>query len=188
MGQSIGLHVDAAHKEDAGNSKLIDHELRRRTWYSMFVLDRLLALQLGRPTAIHETDFAVILPSRDEIPDFDISSEPRLSQMNLAADRSKDCARTSIENKMKALPEREPSMIDYFLCVIQFSQILGQVLRELYHPTQVESSPEEILLSTSVIDTSLSAWRNKLPYHLRYDLGHTFEKSRVFKRQVRSGA
>ena len=80
MGQSIGLHVDAVYKAEAGNPKLIDHELRRRTWYSMFVLDRLLALQFGRPTAIHETDFAVMLPSRDEIPDFDISSEPKLSK------------------------------------------------------------------------------------------------------------
>ena len=185
MGQSIGLHVDAAYKEEPGNPKLIDHELRRRTWYSLFVLDRLLALQLGRPTAIHETDFAVMLPSRDEIPDFDISSEPKLSQRNLGADRSIKRAKISVERVMKAFPELEPSVIDYFLCVIQFSHLLGQVLRELYPPTQVESSPEEMLLTTSAIDTSLSAWRNNLPSHLRYDLGHTFEKSRVFKRQVR---
>ena len=185
MGQSIGLHVDAAYKEESGNPKLIDHELRRRTWYSMFVLDRLLALQLGRPTAIHETDFAVMLPSRDEIPDIDINSEPELSQMDLRADRNKESARIPDESIMRTFPEREPSMIDYFLCVIQFSHILGQVLRELYHPTQVESPPEEMLLSASAIDKSLSAWRNSLPYHLRYDLGHTFEKSRMFKRQVR---
>ena len=49
----------------------------------------------------------------------------------------------------------------------------------------MESSPEEMLLSTAAIDASLSAWRNSLPYHLRYDLGHTFEKSKVFKRRVR---
>lgn len=108
--------------------------------------------------------------------------------MDQGADRSKESAGTSVEKATKAFPEREPSVIDYFLCVIQFSHILGQVLRELYHPTQVESSPEEMLLSTSAIDASLSAWRNNLPYHLRYDLGHTFEKSRVFKRQVRSSA
>ena len=188
MGQSIGLHVDAAYKEEAGNPKLIDHELRRRTWYSMFVLDRLLALQLGRPTAIHETDFAVMLPSRDEIPDFDLSSGPELAQMDLGTDGSEKSARISVEKEIRGFPEREPSMIDYFLCVIQFSHVLGQVLRELYHPTQVESSPEEMLLTTSAIDTSLSTWRNSLPYHLRYDLGHTFEKSKVFKRQVRSTA
>ena len=188
MGQSIGLHVDAAYKEEAGNPKLIDHELRRRTWYSMFVLDRLLALQLGRPTAIHETDFAVMLPSRHEVPDFDISSEPELAQMDPGTDRSEESARIPVEKGMRAFPEREPSIIDYSLCVIQFSHVLEQVLRELYHPTQEESSPEEMLLNTSAIDTSLSAWRNSLPYHLRYDLGHTFEKSKVFKRQVRSAA
>ena len=93
MGQSIGLHVDAAYKEDVGNPKLIDHELRRRTWYSMFVLDRLLALQLGRPTAIHETDFAVMLPSRDEIPEFGISSDPKSAYMDLGTDRSKESER-----------------------------------------------------------------------------------------------
>jgi hypothetical protein len=64
LAQSIGLHVKDAARTPEDNSNTFSYELRRRTWYSIFVLDRLLALQLGRPPAIYEGDFNVGLPSR----------------------------------------------------------------------------------------------------------------------------
>ncbi|KAJ5707080.1 hypothetical protein N7488_006881 [Penicillium malachiteum] len=153
MGQSIGLHVESA-------STAADRPHWRRTWYAMYVLDRLLALQLGRPMAIHEFDFQVELPAANDQTPFLPSGES-------------DCPG----------PVAEDHMMDCFLEVIRFSHIVGQVIRVLYRPSQIDLSPDQILQSASDLDKRLIDWKGKLPRHLRFDLGHTFEKSMSFKRQ-----
>ena len=179
MGQSIGLHVEVSRLRHARPPDLAESETRRRVWYSMYVLDRLLALQLGRPFAMHETDFDVKLPRRTETSSFDaINTHSSDDQIQGKDKDSKD--------RNEGKNEQDTSVMDYFLSVIEFSHIVSKVIRELYQPTQVESSAESILLSTSDLDRSLIAWRAGLPRHLRYDLGHTFEKSVTFKRQVAS--
>ncbi len=134
----------------------------RRTWYSLYVLDRLLALQLGRPVAIHEEDYSVNMPS-----------DAREAAPVLGEEAGSSC------------PENAPSSLDYFVFVIKFSQILGQVIRDLYRPSQVTVDPDRMLLSTTALDEKLMGWKLSLPRHLRFDLGHTFEKSIIFRRQVR---
>jgi len=134
----------------------------RRTWYSLYVLDRLLALQLGRPVAIHEDDYCVDLPSEatETAPIFD--QEAHSSQL-----------------------WDSPSSLDYFASVIRFSRILGQVIKDLYRPSQVTVDPDKMLSNTTALDERLMEWKLSLPRHLRFDLGHTFEKSIIFRRQVR---
>lgn len=128
----------------------------------MYVLDRLLALQLGRPIAIHEADFDVKLPYRTEVT-FDIDNHRAI---------------------FKEGDTEKVSLMDYFLHVIQFSRVLGQVINQLYQPTQADPSPDGMLLSMVSLDRDLLHWKADLPRHLRFDLGHTFEKSVTFKRQV----
>ncbi|GAB1192796.1 hypothetical protein APSETT444_001993 [Aspergillus pseudonomiae] len=166
MGHSIGLHVENSPNCPLSKEPWIkDRSHWRRTWYAMYVLDRLLALQLGRPMAIHEADFHVELPSATDDAPFspgggdDITSQER--------------------NRVRG------HMMDYFLSVIEFSCILGLVIRELYRPSQIDISPEQMLQSTATLDHRLTEWKLQLPRHLRFDLGHTFEKSVSFKRQVR---
>lgn len=160
MGQSIGLHVETS---TSGSSWMLDHNNRRRTWYSMYVLDRLLALQLGRPTAIHEADFQVELPSAND-------QSPFLSPNN-----------QTFTPDSGSNPDL---MMDYFLAVIRFSHIVGLVIQGLYRPSQVDLSPDQMLHSASSLDQRLSQWKMNLPRHLRFDLGHALEKSISFKRQV----
>ncbi|KAB8260715.1 fungal-specific transcription factor domain-containing protein [Aspergillus pseudonomiae] len=164
MGHSIGLHVENSLNCPLSKEPWIkDRSHWRRTWYAMYVLDRLLALQLGRPMAIHEADFHVELPSATDDAPFspgggdDITSQER--------------------NRVRG------HMMDYFLSVIEFSCILGLVIRELYRPSQIDISPEQMLQSTATLDHRLTEWKLQLPRHLRFDLGHTFEKSVSFKRQ-----
>ncbi|KAJ3946298.1 uncharacterized protein N0V96_004658 [Colletotrichum fioriniae] len=107
IAQGIGLHVE----KDKNNSRhTVETETRRRVWYSIYVLDRLLSLQLGRPAAVHEDDFNVPLPSR-------------------RADSEIEWEATHMEP-----PVEETSGGDYFLAVIGFSQILGRALREVFGP------------------------------------------------------
>jgi Fungal specific transcription factor domain len=60
MAQGIGLH--AASKE-AAVEDVFERERRRRIWYCLFILDRLVALQLGGAVLIRDPDFSVDLPT-----------------------------------------------------------------------------------------------------------------------------
>jgi hypothetical protein len=157
MAQSIGLHV-----EDSLKQPLAEQETMRRTWYSMYVLDRLLALQLGRPVAIHDEEYRVNIPSET---------------------KETACLFSGITDRCS--PDEKPSSIDYFVSVITFSRIIGQVISDLYHPSQVAIDPDRMLQSTTTLDKKLVEWKLSLPRHLRFDLGHTFKRSVIFKRQVR---
>jgi hypothetical protein len=59
MAQAIGLHA-AYEKTDLSEH---EQEHRRRIWYCLFILDRLVALQLGGAVMIRDADFSVKLPS-----------------------------------------------------------------------------------------------------------------------------
>jgi hypothetical protein len=122
------------------------------------VLDRLIALQLGRPPAIHDHDCHISLPSRLDETKFDWDAD------NYPLDT-----------------EGGTSIGDYFLSVIEFSKIIGFVLRDLYGPKRDKGDQ---LMSTQSLENQLQEWKRRLPRTLRFDIGHTFEKSLLFKRQV----
>ncbi|KAF4333153.1 transcriptional activator acu-15 [Fusarium beomiforme] len=155
IAQSIGLHMESPYSKSYSATEL---ERRRRIWYSIYVLDRLLSLQLGRPPAIHDEDCSVALPSRH-------------------ADNEIDWASNTIEPA-----EEGPSAGDYFIAVIAFSHIVGCVLRDIYGPAQVRPTPE-MMLSTQTLDRRLVEWRLNLPRKLRFDLGHALDQNITFRRQ-----
>ncbi|KAF4960889.1 hypothetical protein FSARC_10320 [Fusarium sarcochroum] len=155
IAQSIGLHVESLGSKSRSATEL---ERRRRIWYSIYVLDRLLSLQLGRPPAIHDEDCGVALPSR-------------------RADNEIDWTSSMIEPA-----EEGPSAGDYFIGVIAFSHVVGCVLRDIYGPVHVRPTPE-MMLSTQTLDQKLVEWKFNLPRKLRFDLGHSFDQNITFRRQ-----
>ncbi|KUJ10759.1 uncharacterized protein LY89DRAFT_710532 [Mollisia scopiformis] len=160
VAQSIGLHVQDSREKPLTGLTILEQETIRRTWYSLYVLDRLLALQLGRPIAIHEDEYYVNLPSESE---------------------ENACLFDGESNQF--FYDQKSCPIDYFVSVIEFSRILGQVISDLYRPSQVAIEPDKLLSSTADLDEKLIEWKLSLPRHLRFDLGHTFEKSMILKRQ-----
>lgn len=60
VGQDIGLHLES------GSWPVMEGEMRRRTWWAMYVLDRSLATELGYPFLIDDEDCEVSLPSNVE--------------------------------------------------------------------------------------------------------------------------
>ncbi|KAK5189305.1 hypothetical protein LTR96_010909 [Exophiala xenobiotica] len=156
IAQSIGLHVEEDHR--AGReAALVPQEMCRRVWYSLFVLDRLLALQLGRPPALGDGDFNVRLPSRQSDADL-VDPDPQ-----------RDI-------------HREDWVGDYFIAMIRFSEIIGRVFSSLYGPTKAEDVGL-ILSSIDRLDLELLRWRSDLRRNLRFDLSHTFKSSIIYKRQ-----
>lgn len=161
LGQSIGLHVNVEEPSvaEAGTPQDSYSESRARVWYCLYVLDRLLALQLGRPPAISDQDCHVPIPHP-------------LAELEMEGQANASGTPGGSETRR---------ISDYFASVIKFSSIVGRVLRETYHPRrQIEAS----LSSTESCDKQLLEWKNRLPRHLRFDIGHVFEKSVTFKRQV----
>ncbi|KAH7481182.1 hypothetical protein FOMA001_g8935 [Fusarium oxysporum f. sp. matthiolae] len=158
MAQSIGLHVEQNDPQRLKGPGRLLVERRRRIWYCIYVLDRLISLQLGRPPAIHEDYCHVPLPSR--LGDSDI-------------DWDGDEFPTMFEG---------PSVGDYHLEVISFSKIVSQVLRDLYSPRAGQNLTSD-LFNTKELDLKLIQWKQSLPRTLRFDLGHAFDKSFIFKRQ-----
>ena len=57
VAQDIGLH------SESGPWPVIEGEMRRRTWWTIYILDRSLALELGRPSMIDDSDCDVSLPA-----------------------------------------------------------------------------------------------------------------------------
>ncbi|KAF5646495.1 transcriptional activator acu-15 [Fusarium tjaetaba] len=158
MAQSIGLHVEQNDPQRLKGPGRLLVERRRRIWYRIYVLDRLISLQLGRPPAIHEDYCHVPLPSR--LGDSDI-------------DWDGDEFPTMFEG---------PSVGDYHLELISFSKIVSQVLRDLYSPRAGQNLTSD-LFNTKELDVKLIQWKQSLPRTLRFDLGHAFDKSFIFKRQ-----
>lgn len=156
LAQSIGLHADI---QDHGSSQPNSErpQIRSRVWYSLYVLDRLTALQLGRPSAISDHDCHVPIPSRIDGLDPDIN-----------------------DGEVQEI-SKEGRAGEYFVRLIEFSSIIGRVLRECYHPRRDVAAR---LQSTKDCDLLLLTWKQKLPRYLRFDLGHAFEKSITLKRQV----
>ncbi|EGU78122.1 hypothetical protein FOPG_12956 [Fusarium oxysporum f. sp. conglutinans race 2 54008] len=155
IAQSIGLHVEPPNSKSRSATEI---ERRRRTWYSIYVLDRLLSLQLGRPPAIHDEDCSVALPSR-------------------RADDEIDWTSNTIDPATEG-----PSAGDYFISVIGFSRIVGCVLRDIYGPAHSRPTPK-MILSTQTLDHRLIEWKLSLPRKLRFDLGHSFDQNNTFRRQ-----
>lgn len=158
--QAIGLHTESSA---SGPIQHLDDTLRdrrRRTWYSIYVLDRLLSLQLGRPPAIVESFYNVPLPIPPE-----------------------DYKATSYGFDDGYEQDQNSGVEDYFTAMIKFSHLIGDVLEQLYGPHRTQLLQKTLLVIQNC-DNKLLQWRSSLPRRLRFDLGHTFDSSIMFKRQV----
>ncbi|KAL8860741.1 MAG: hypothetical protein Q9178_002771 [Gyalolechia marmorata] len=63
MGQDIGLHVPIV------KSSFIDQVIDRPVWWTVYVCDRLLSLELGRPAMIHDDECDINPPPRADTND-----------------------------------------------------------------------------------------------------------------------
>lgn len=57
VGQDLGLY------SESGSWSVIDGEMRRRTWWAIYILDRTMATEMGHPFLIDDADCDVSLPA-----------------------------------------------------------------------------------------------------------------------------
>ena len=156
----LGLHVGYTDPEKKTWGYMAPQsqraEIRRRTWYSLYVLDRLVSLQVGRPPAISDNSFNVARPSN-------------------ADDESHDW-----ESSQVLVDSKDPSPGDYFLQMIDLSTIIGHALQELNKPPE---SVDAQLSRSQTLDGELSLWRDRLPSPLRFNKIQFLDKLSSFKKQ-----
>ncbi|KAK8094133.1 fungal-specific transcription factor [Apiospora hydei] len=56
MAQDMSLHLEV------GAPSRLEADMRRRVWWSIYILDRTMSLDMGRPSLIHDADCDVTLP------------------------------------------------------------------------------------------------------------------------------
>lgn len=63
LGNAVRVAQDMGLHSESGPWPVVEGEMRRRTWWAIYVLDRTLAVELGRPLLIDDADCDVSLPA-----------------------------------------------------------------------------------------------------------------------------
>jgi hypothetical protein len=169
MAQGLGLHLDAS----TFTSNIIEQEIRKRVWWSCFVLDRILSMKIGR------------LPTIQDGPSIEVG-------LPLTVD---DEYLTNDESKPQEQPPNVPSKLDFLVQAVPQCRLLKQICDMLYSRNQTDISKQNLtdiptLLSKAIeLDGNVTAWQQALPVHLKADSlveGWHFERQRntLIMRQV----
>ncbi|KAI0959822.1 hypothetical protein AcW1_004536 [Taiwanofungus camphoratus] len=122
----------------------IEKETRRKVWWGVYTLDRMLALALGRPLAIEDSDCDVELP-------VDVDDENLPKYFSGAT-----------------LTRTSPSLMKGFIELTSLYKIAGQVLRQVYALDKCRDNLEpdkraELNRSVESLDKALTKWCDDLP-------------------------
>jgi hypothetical protein len=155
MAQGLGLHLSA----ETQGFDLIEQEVRKRTWWGCFVLDRLLSAKVGRQPTIDEANTSVELPLA--VSDFSLR---------------RDSTRTSLATQSP----NAPSTLDFFRYAIAQARLVGHIVESMYGGSRNQGSratPKdrallmvpELLAKSIQLDGELASWQSGLPPHLQFD-------------------
>ncbi|KAF8324419.1 fungal-specific transcription factor domain-containing protein [Cantharellus anzutake] len=157
IAQDLGLHRSPRHL----SLTPIDKETRRKVWWCVYGLDRMLAVALGRPLGIDDSDCDIELPL--DIDDVALPTYFTAGQNTSASPSSEADAAAKQPN----LPE-SPSLMKGFNALTCLFKIAGQVLRQVYAIDKCKENldPEkmaELQASVDRLDRLLTEWCDKLP-------------------------
>jgi len=166
MAQGLGLHLST----ESTARDVIDQEVRKRTWWGCFVLERILSAKVGRHPSIDESHTSVELPIAVD----DVYLLP------------------GSDSTESTQPAGVASYVDLFRHTIAQARLLGRVVESLYGGSQSRSngatvksrdslSASELLAKSIQLDGDLATWKSGLPAHLQFDStaeGWIFERQR----------
>ncbi|KAI8143198.1 fungal-specific transcription factor domain-containing protein [Fennellomyces sp. T-0311] len=147
--QDIGLHRSST-SWDLPEREV---ELRRRLWYTIYLMDKWIAASLGLPMTIPEDSFDVELPSPYELD----------SAYHTAARGGP----ALIAQTEASLLEREP-VYGPFLEMVALSKVLEHVLVRMYAP-KVQLTDRQKTENVEALDIELNTWRLNLATELQFN-------------------
>ncbi|KAJ7068066.1 fungal-specific transcription factor domain-containing protein [Mycena amicta] len=140
IGQDLGLHRSPRRLIVTP----IEKETRRKIWWGVYSLDRMLALALGRPLGILDSDCDVEMPVQvdDEYLNDYFSGAP--------------------------LPQRQPSLMAGSVALTGLYKIAGRVMREVYALEICKDNLEpdrkaQLQDTVEALDAELTEWCDNLP-------------------------
>ncbi|KAJ3577772.1 hypothetical protein NPX13_g2793 [Xylaria arbuscula] len=128
---ALGLNRTTRLGKSNAQSRIIEVECRRRTFWCAYTLDAFLSVALGRPRSFHDDDINAELPA---CLDDDELTNPRL-----------------------ATSRTLPSHMFAPLAHIKLARIIGRIVRQLYSIQPISADRRTVL--TERISKDLSDWR-----------------------------
>lgn len=141
--QALGLHRLSTGRP----SNYVEHEYRKRVFWSIYTYDRILSSIFGRPCALHDDDI-----DQEEcalVNDEDVS---------IMECRARDSTETETSFCTAA------ALIHY----ARLAQILGMILREFYSPRRRNHSLYSLQAAALNLQERLLTWQRSLPAYLNY--------------------
>ena len=122
----------------------VEKETRRKIWWGVYNLDRMLALALGRPLGVNDSDCDVELPidvDDDNLPEY-FSGAP--------------------------MTQKQPSLMTGTISLIKLYEIGGRVLRQVYALENCKDHLEaerkaDLQRTVESLDNELTKWCDELP-------------------------
>lgn len=152
--QALGLH-----RRSPTNNSCIMQEYRKRTFWTIYVNDRILSSIFGRPCAIHDED---------------------IDQEECAMANDEDITATNIRLTSNGAYCSVASLIHYS----RLAQLLGRLLRQFYSPAVRSLSMTRLQEAATLLETQLNAWQDNLPPYLNYTTLPAAAMSIMIQRQI----
>ncbi|EWZ85573.1 hypothetical protein FOCG_12559 [Fusarium oxysporum f. sp. radicis-lycopersici 26381] len=157
VAQTIGLHRQSTIE----SMPAYYNQLYSRAWWSLYLLDRRLALESGKPYLIQDSNVDTALP-------LDLSDE----WMTRFASRKETIADLQHEIVVETARDSSPSCIPYVIAMVRYCRIAGKTWEVLYG---VKSSTASMPAMIQYVDTAVGKLLNTIPTCLKYDLDAPYE-------------
>ncbi|BEI91542.1 uncharacterized protein CcaverHIS019_0403620 [Cutaneotrichosporon cavernicola] len=163
MALNLGLHLAPSGPTDAG-----DLELRSRVYWNVYVLDKILAEETGRPFLLPYRRSSTAMPSTDEADEY----EPWPPQTASSA---------PLPRSVRHVPPRRGHVMSFFVWTCRLGmlvedildlEVIGPPISHKWDDDYVTSLQEQhdVVQRAERIGKSLDEWRRLLPKHLDIDL------------------
>ncbi|THV05382.1 hypothetical protein K435DRAFT_961147 [Dendrothele bispora CBS 962.96] len=126
-----------------------DREIRRRVWWCVYGLDRVLSMTLGRPSGTHDDDCDIDMPAE-------------LDDAQLTALRDGN-----------AVAPQEKSFMTGFVALLGIYVIAGRIMRFVQSKHIDDPRSEAARKTRAALDADLAHWINNLPPYIRFSANDT---------------
>jgi hypothetical protein len=149
----VGLHVDAAKMPTMQRLSEEDLEIRRRVYWSAYVVDKMQSLYQGRPASLRAIDGQVPIKFMD--------TYEELEQWHPFAYASGP-----------SYPGSPSYSVSTFQQLCKLCMILQQILDRTYCEREQKRSTQDLVQDLQDIEKQLQHWMTELPEHLRIDINN----------------
>ncbi|KAK1243024.1 hypothetical protein MKX08_005836 [Trichoderma sp. CBMAI-0020] len=144
----LGIHSETPPLSFKKSLSPEDIEIRRRVFWSAFVLDKVQSIYQGRPARLRDMDCSVPMLFLDEYEELELSNSIGYSEVARTLD----------------LPMHSGST---FVQLCRLSTIADRILASLYTEESLRRDNDELYEMSLALHAQLIQWRDSSPEHLR---------------------